>query len=483
MKKTQSTIKKGDKLILRIESLIFGGEGLARYKGFIIFIPYVVPGDEVEVEISEVKKTFARARLLSVKSPSADRIESVCPYFYEDKLTSPESGMCCGGCDWLHIAYKKQLQQKTYLVKEAINYIGKLKNVDVRDIISSHNTIGYRNKVQQPVREFINVDGKKEIVTGFYAPGTHKIIPVTNCYMQPEIVTKIITFTRELLNEYDITPYDEETRRGVVRHLVVRMGFRTNQVMLIIVTNQKQLPFQKEIVDALKSEFPQLVSIVQNINKDDTNVVLGDYWQVYHGKKVIRENANGMVFDISPGSFFQINTSQAEVVCDIIEEFLQGSCGLPVKTAVDVYAGTGMLTLFLSKFADKVYGIEIEPLAVKDALRNAELNKIENCEFRIGDADLVLRRMYKQKVKPDIIILDPPRKGCNKRVLEAVSQLNPGHIIYVSCDPTTLARDLHTLKKSGYKTCEIQPVDMFPQTYHIECVARLKRRTSEQKNN
>lgn len=482
MKKTQSTIKKGDKLTLCIESLIFGGEGLARYKGFIIFIPYVVPGDEVEVEISEVKKTFARARLISVKSPSADRIESVCPYFYEHKITSPEPGMCCGGCDWLHITYKKQLQQKTYLVKEAISYIGKLKNVDVRDIISSHNTISYRNKVQQPVREFINPDGKKEVVTGFYASGTHRIVPVSNCCMQPEIVTRIITFTRELFNKYDISPYDEETRRGVVRHIIVRMGFRTGQVMLIIVTNQKQMPFQNEIVDALKSEFPELVSIVQNMNKADTNVVLGDYWQVYHGKKFIRENANGLVFDISPGSFFQVNTEQAEVVCDIIEEFLQDNCGLPVKTALDVYAGTGMLTLFLSKFADKVYGIEIEPFAVKDALRNAELNKIENCEFRLGDAELVLRRMYKQKTKPDIIILDPPRKGCSKRVLEAVSRLNPEHIIYVSCDPATLARDLHILKKLGYKTYEIQPVDMFPQTCHIECVARLKRRTSVQKS-
>ncbi len=481
--KNKFNLKKGNNLRLKIESLIFGGEGLARYKGMVIFIPFTTPGDEVDVEIEEVKKNFARARLMNIIKPSVHRISPLCPNFFnfqaltscsKENLPSETDRIYCGGCVWQHIDYATQLKQKTYLVKEAIAYIGKLKDVVVHDIIGAKNEFSYRNKVQEAVGTKI-VENKKELICGFYAPESHRLLDIKSCYLQPTVANEIIYFTKDIFNEYGLTAYDEEFNRGIIRHLIIRQSLRTREAMLIIVTRDKNLPNTPELIQKLTSNFPQIKSIIQNINNKKTNRILGDYSKLLFGKETISEKIGHLNFKISPTSFFQVNTHQAEVLYKTIEKFLNKSYQSQTSIIIDVFCGTGAIALWASQFSEKVYGIEVNESAIKDAIANTELNNITNCEFRLGEAELVLRRMYKQGLKPNTVIVDPPRKGCGRPVLDAIKNLNPENIIYVSCEPTTLARDLHYLDKLKYKTIEIQPIDMFPQTSHIECVVRLKR--------
>ena len=471
---------KGERLKLKIDSLIFGGEGLARHSSVVIFVPFTAPGDEIEAEIEEVKKNFARARLINIITPSAQRIKPICPHFFnEQNLTgTTEAGQLhCGGCAWQHINYPTQLQQKTHLVKEALTYIGKLKDVTVHEIIGARNEFSYRNKIQEAAGSRDNA-GKKEIIFGFYAPDSHNLLDIKNCYLQPTIANEIIYFCKNIFNEYEIPAYDEKFHRDLIRHLIVRQSLPTREVMLIIVTRDKELPNMPDIVDRLTIEFPQIKSIIQNINKDKTNKILGDYSRVLFGQESIGEKIGGLNFKISPTSFFQVNTQQAEVLYKTIGHFIAVEAAAAENQGkkpliIDVFSGTGAIALWLAPFSEKVYGVEVNEEAVRDAINNAELNNITNCEFRLGEAELVLKRMHKNGLRPDTIILDPPRKGCTRKLLEAVKTLDPRQIIYVSCEPTTLARDLHYLDKLKYKTLEVQPVDMFPQTAHIECVARV----------
>ncbi len=472
----QVTLKRGNRLKLNIESLIFGGDGLARYKGMVIFVPFTAPGDEIVAEIDDVKKNFARANIVEIINPSDCRIKPICPYFF-DASKGPEQ-FYCGGCVLQHIDYETQLSQKTELVWEAATYIGKLKDIVVHDTIASKNEFSYRNKIQEKVGSRFK-EGEKEVICGFYAPESHKLLDVTNCYLQPTIANEIISSLKILFNQYELPVYDEEFHRGLLRHIIVRQSFVTREVMVIIVTRDKDLPNAPEIIEKLTTDFPQIKSIVQNINKKRTNKILGDQLKILFGKETIQEKIGHLDFRISPTSFFQVNTQQAEVLYRIIENFLLSRSTTPSNIIIDVFSGTGSISLWVSRFSEKVYGVEVNEAAVRDAINSAELNNITNCEFRLGDAGLVLRRMQKQGIKPDVIIIDPPRKGCTRKLLDSVKALGPDEIIYVSCEATTLARDLHYLDKLKYKTLEIQPVDMFPQTAHIECVARLKKKKSK----
>ncbi|MFH1784534.1 MAG: 23S rRNA (uracil(1939)-C(5))-methyltransferase RlmD [bacterium] len=481
----QLTLKKGDRLRVDIESIIFGGEGLARYKGFVIFVPFCVAGDEVSIEIDEVKKNFARAHLIEVVEPSLSRVKPICPHFFNLQKsraasTSQEKSeyIFCGGCVLQHMSYNQQLQAKTALVKEAVTYIGKLKNVTVHDIIGSKNEFSYRNKIQERVGvQFCG--GEKKIICGFYAPESHRLVEINNCYLQPTVANEIIASLENMFNEYEIPSYDEEFHRGLLRHVIVRQSLTTRDVMVILVTRDKDLPSGKELIERLVTDFPHVKSVVQNINKKKTNKILGDHSRVLFGKEAIAEKIGHLAFRVSPSSFFQVNTQQAEILYQVIEEFVIAGFTNQAKLIIDVFSGTGSISLWMSRFAEKVYGIEVNEEAVRDAISSAELNDINNCEFRLGDANLVLRRMKKQGLKPDIVIIDPPRKGCTRKLLDDIKALNPKQIIYVSCEPTTLSRDLHYLDRLKYKTLEIQPVDMFPQTAHIECVARLERKKTK----
>jgi 23S rRNA (uracil1939-C5)-methyltransferase len=458
-----------EKINLKIENLIFGGEALARYRGFTIFLPYGCPGDEVEAEVTEVKKDFARAQITKITTPSPDRINPPCPYFYrlEEQV---ENKLFCGGCDWQHIKYETQLQLKTSMVKDALRYIARFKDPNVLDIIPADDLFNYRNKMQLKVGLREREEGGKKIVSGFYAKNTHRIIDIEKCQIQTEIANEILALTRQLLSEYELPGYDEETHRGLVRHIIVRAGVNTDQYMLIFVTKEKDFPNKPEIAAKIMERFPQVVSVIQNINKAKTNVILGEDTLVIAGKIKIQEKIKNLSFDISPVSFFQTNTRQAERLYDTV----LGFAGLSGQELVlDVYSGAGAIALYIAPQAQKVIGIESGQSAVKDAMSNTDWNKIENVEFRLGEAELVLSRLYKQQVKPDVIIVDPPRKGLTQKVIEAIINLAPRKIIYVSCEPSTMARDLQILHKRHYKLEAVQPVDMFPQTAHIECVAKI----------
>lgn len=476
MQTGQVTLKKGNRLKLNIESLIFGGDGLARYKGMVVFVPFTAPGDEVVAEIDEVKKNFARARVVEIVHPSDCRIKPICPYFFDTSKGFEQ--FYCGGCVLQHIDYQTQLSQKTELVWEAATYIGKLKDIVVHDTIPSKNEFSYRNKMQERIGSKFS-QGEKEIICGFYAPESHKLLDVANCYLQPTIANEIISSVKALFNQYELSSYEEEFHRGLLRHIIVRQSFLTREVMVIIVTRDKDLPNATEITEKLTSFFPQIKSIIQNINKKRTNKILDDQVKILFGKETIQEKIGHLDFKVSASSFFQVNTQQAEVLYNKIENFLLARSHDPSNIIIDVFSGTGSIALWVSRFTKKVYGVEVNEAAVRDAINSAELNNITNCEFRLGDAELVLRRMTKQGIRPDVIILDPPRKGCTRKLLDSVKALGPDEIIYVSCEATTLARDLHYLAKLKYKTLEIQPVDMFPQTAHIECVARVKKKNSK----
>ncbi|MDD5132541.1 MAG: 23S rRNA (uracil(1939)-C(5))-methyltransferase RlmD [bacterium] len=458
-----------EKVNLKIENLIFGGEALARYQGFTIFLPYGCPGDEVEAEVTEVKKDYARAKITKIITPSPDRINPPCPYFYclEEQV---EDKLFCGGCDWQHIKYETQLQLKTAMVKDALKYIARFKEPNVLDIIPAEASFNYRNKMQLKVGLKEKEEGKKKITCGFYAKNTHHIIDIEKCQIQTEVANEILALARQLLGEYELPGYDEETHRGLVRHIIVRAGVNTDQYMLIFVTKEKDFPNKAEIAAKIMERFPQVLSVIQNINKAKTNVILGEDTLIIAGKLKIQEKVKNLFFDISPVSFFQTNTRQAERLYDTVLTF----AGLSGQELVlDVYCGAGAIALYLAPQAQKVIGIESGQSAVKDAMFNADWNKIENVEFRLGEADLVLSRLYKQQVKPDVIVVDPPRKGLTQKVIDAIINLAPKRIIYVSCEPSTMARDLQILHKKHYKLEVVQPVDMFPQTAHIECVAKI----------
>lgn len=466
-------IEVKEKVQLKIENLIFGGEALARYRGFTVFVPYACPGDEIEAEITEVKKDFARARITKIIESSPHRIAPSCPYFYrlEEQV---ENKLYCGGCDWQHIDYQAQLRFKTSMVKEALTYIARIKNPPVADIIPAAQSFNYRNKMQLKIGLAEKDDGRKKVICGFFAKNTHYIIDLEKCLIQSESANEILALVRQLLAEYELPGYDEETHRGLMRHVILRTGANTNQYMLIFVTKEKDFPGKHEIAQKIMSRFPSVISVIQNINKAKTNVILGEDTLVIAGKPKIQEKIKGLTFDISPVSFFQTNTAQAEKLYEKVLEFAELT---GTEIVLDVYSGAGAIALSVAPKAQKVIGVESVQSAVKDAIANTEWNGIKNVEFRLGEAELVLSRLYKQQVKPEVIIIDPPRKGCSQKVLEAIINLSPRKIIYVSCEPATLARDLQILSKRYYKPEIVQPVDMFPQTAHIECVAKIVKQT------
>jgi len=451
-------MKIGEKIKIAIESLAHGGEGVGRYQGLTVFVPDTAPGDVVEVKITESKKSYARGKVRQLITPASERIKPVCPVFYQ-----------CGGCQWQHLPYEVQLKEKTKIVKDNISKIGKLDEKLVREIIGAKNPFNYRNKVQFPAGK---VAGKMEL--GFYAPGTHRIIPVKLCYIQHSLGDKAAFQAKEVLEEFGIDAYQEETGQGFLRHLMVRIGAKTGEIMLVLVTNGETIPQEKTLVEALKDKIGEgLVSICQNINTKDTNVILGKTTKVLWGKEKIIDYIGDLAFAISPRSFYQINPEQTEVLYNIALKYA-GLSGQ--ETVIDAYCGIGTISLFLAQKAKLVYGIEVEEQAIFDAKENANLNGIENTEFLAGQSERVMPRLYEEGIRPEVIVVDPPRKGCEKIVLEAMMQMKPKRIVYISCNPSSLARDLAYLEELGYQTVEIQPVDMFPQTFHVECVALIERK-------
>jgi 23S rRNA (uracil1939-C5)-methyltransferase len=450
-------VNKGESYSIDIVGLGHSGEGVGRVEGFTVFVPLALPGERVRAKITEVKKNYAKGQLEQVIEPAPHRTNPRCSIF--DR---------CGGCQLQHLDYPGQLAAKRQAVIDAVTRIGKLPEAVIHPVIGADDPWFYRNKMQFPVGE---AGGR--VAVGCFAQGSHEIVNTDRCFIQHEINNTIACEVRGLLTELGIRPYNERNGLGVVRHVLGRVGTATGEVMVILVTATAELPQEGRIISRLRERIAGLVSIVHNVNPQRTNVILGRRTRTLWGRDTISDRLGELVFRISPHSFFQVNTVQAKVLYDKAVEYagLSGN-----ETVIDAYCGTGTITLFLARQAARVYGIEVVAAAVEDARQNAQANGVGNVEFLVGDAVEVMPRLYAQGIRPHAVVVDPPRAGCESRVLETFVRMQPERIVYVSCNPASLARDLALLAENGYETKEIQPVDMFPHTHHIESVVRLQRK-------
>lgn len=457
VKKQIAPVTAGSRYTVEIIGLGHSGEGVGRFQDFTIFVPQALPGEVVEVQVSEVKKNYAKAKLSGVQQASAERVEPLCSVYQS-----------CGGCQLQHLSYAGQLNAKRQQVVDAVTRIGKLADVVVHPTMGAANPWYYRNKMQFPVGK---AGGK--VAVGCYSQGTHAIINTENCCIQHAVNNTIADQVRRIVTEFNIPTYDERTGEGVIRHVMGRVGTATGEVMVALVTAVDKLPSQEKAIAALRQAIPGLTSIVQNVNPKRGNIIMGETTRTIWGKDTITDKLGDLTFHISARSFFQVNTEQTVLLYGKAVEYA-GLTGQ--ETVIDAYCGTGTITLFLAGQAAKVYGIEIVKPAIADAWQNAQTNKIENVEFIAGDAVEVMPELYRSGVRPEVIVVDPPRAGCEPKVLETFVKMKPERIVYVSCNPASLARDLAILAEQGYQTVEIQPVDMFPHTHHVECVAKLMRK-------
>ena len=449
-------LQKNDILTVTCDSIGTNGEGIARHDGTTLFVPYFLTGERARVKVLKVKGNAAYAKVEELLTPAEDRVRPACPVFAR-----------CGGCQLQHMSYDGELQEKQGQVRDALERIGHLTGIDVLPTLGAATPWEYRNKMQFPAAA-----AKGKAVVGCYAAGSHRVIDVASCAIQKAGNNDILRIVRQWMNDYHVPAYNEQTHTGVVRHVMGRVGVRTGELMVCLVTAQTDVPHTAELIGMLREGLPKLTSVVQNINTRRTNVILGPETKVLYGTPTIHDSIGPLTFNISAQSFFQVNSEQAQRLYEKALEFadLQGD-----ETVADVYCGTGTITLFLAQKAKNVYGIEIVAPAIHDAVKNAADNGVTNAEFILGDAVEKLPELIKSGVRPDVIVLDPPRAGCGEPVLEAIAQSQPKRVVYVSCNPATLARDLAYLNDHGYQPVKVQPVDMFPRTHHVETVVLLSK--------
>ena len=446
-------LSKNDDIKLNIDSLTSEGSGIGRYDGFAVFVRGVVPGDEITAHIIKCFKNYAIAIVKDIIKPSKYRIESDCPV--SDK---------CGGCSFRNVSYDEELKYKRTRVNDALERIGKL-DIEVEEIIGADCTQNYRNKAQYPVSI---CDG--ELFAGFYAYKSHRIICCDDCKLQPIEFKAGLDAFRIWAEKADITSYDENTGKGLLRHIYFRKGFATGDIMACAVINSGKLPQSELLVSLLKEKVAGLKSVVININREKSNVILGKGSKTLWGDDYISDELLGKKFVISPNSFYQVNHAQCEKLYSKARDYanLGGD-----EVLLDLYCGVGTIGLTMADSVKQLVGIEIIPQAIENAKINAKLNNIDNAKFICADAPKGAEILKSEGIKPDVIILDPPRKGCAPSLFDTVCQMNPKRIVYVSCDSSTLARDLKILEEKGYKTKKVSAVDMFPRTPHIETVVML----------
>lgn len=461
-------VSKNEETVIDIIGMNHDGEGVGRANGYTLFVQGALPGETVRVRVMKTKKQYGYAKLLEIVKASPDRVSAPCPIYDQ-----------CGGCQIQHMSYAGQLAWKRQLVVDNLQRIGKL-NVLVEGAEGAEQqgirilpTMGmdepwrYRNKAQVPI-------GAAEggLVGGFYAKGSHRIIDMDTCLIQHEHNDEVVAKVKEIGSHLGISAYNEETGRGLLRHVVVKKAFRTGEMMLVLVTNGRDIPHKDAWIGSIREAIPHVASICQNVNKKQTNVIFGDETRVLWGRDVIYDYIGDVQFAISARSFYQVNPVQTEVLYGKTVEY----AGLSGKeTVIDAYCGIGTISLFLAQHADQVYGVEIVPEAIEDARSNAMLNDMKNVKFEVGASEDVIPRWKEQGIEADVIVVDPPRKGCDPRLLDTILEMKPERVVYVSCNPSTLARDLRVLEDGGYRTVEVTPVDMFPHTVHVESVAVLVR--------
>ena len=449
---------KFDRVTGKCVDLSFEGKGVVKLSYGTVFVDGLFPGEEAEIEIQYKRagSYFGKVYRLIKKSPN--RIQ-------------PKCGVCtaCGGCQLQQLSYPAQIEYKTKKVEEALRR-QKIENIKVFTCISMENPYEYRNKIQVPIGR----DPHGHIVSGFYRSGTHKIIPIDKCYIEDPKAGKIIFELKKLMKEFHYNPYDEDTRTGLIRHVLIRTSYHYDEVMVTLVTNQDEFKGKNNFVKEFIKRCPNIKSLIQNINTRDTNVILGEKERTLFGPSSIKDSILGVDFLISSKSFFQVNPVQVEKLYEKAIDFADLSKD---ENILDAYCGIGTISLCASKYVKKVTGVEIVKDAIVDAKKNAKLNNITNAEFLLGDAGVVFEKLTSQGEKYSTVFVDPPRKGLDEKFIGTLKRLKPAKIVYVSCDPDTLARDLKSLSEL-YKIMTVQPVDMFPMTFHVETVAclRLKER-------
>lgn len=483
-------LHRGQKIRVKIESLAPGGEGVGHHDGLAVFVARTAPGDTVEVELFDVRKSFARGKIIDLLKASTVRVQPVCKVF--DR---------CGGCQWQHVSYEAQLQTKQEIVSQALRHI----DVPIESTLAAEHPFDYRNKAQFPVKQLNN----GRLLVGYYEDGSHRLVNINECPVQPEPLDFVLQIIRRSLTENKITAFDEESHSGLIRHLCARASFYNGDILVTLVVNHPGGDKLKSglkgalegVAEELMAEMEEVVGVCANFNPHKGNKIFGEETILLRGKSEIEEVLQtrrldrpdklkeGIRFRLSTQSFFQINTEQATNLFDeVYEEALSISKELdrPLKV-IDAYAGVGSIALWVSSLAESVVAIEEIPDAVRDGLSTVKENGIENIRFEEGRVEDVLQRLTDADEQFDLVIVDPPRKGASNDVLQALMKLAPKHVIYVSCNPQTLARDLKILQdglvqeregkqlRTGYKTKRVKPVDLFPQTYHIETVASLER--------
>ena len=456
-------VEKNQEILLTIDDLGSKGEGIGRYEGFTVFVEGALPTEVVWVRIVQVRKNFAFGKLMKVMEPSKDRVEPVC--YLAGK---------CGGCQLCHFSYDGQLRFKREKVRQVLERIGHFSAEEIAKVLAENtlgmadeNWLNYRNKAQFPIQM---VDG--QVQAGFYAPRSHRLLPVMDCKIQSQKANSLIKKIVEFMQKQKVSVYDEEKHEGLVRHVLIRDGYFSGQVSVCVVINGKKLPQGGLWIELMKDLEVDSFSI--NINTEKSNVILGRETRLVYGTPYIEDKIGDLRFHISPASFYQVNPVQTAVLYGQALEMADLSGD---EVVWDAYCGIGTISLFLAQKAKKVYGVEIVPAAIEDAKVNAQLNNMDNAEFYVGKAEEVIPSLYKEQgIRADVMVVDPPRAGCEEVLLRTFMDMAPEKIVYVSCDPATLARDLDILCHQGqYELKKVQPVDMFPNTGHVETVCLLSK--------
>ena len=443
--------------IYRAEIIAYAGDGssIARIHDMVVFVPGGAVGDQCDIRIVKIAKNYAFGRIERIFIKSKHRIEPECPHASK-----------CGGCCYWHISYEEELRAKSKKVQDAMQRIGGIA-MEPEAVCGSDSIYHYRNKAQYPV-------GMKDdtIITGFYRARSHDIIPMEHCLIQTELADNLAKCVRDWMTEYHVAPYNENTHNGLIRHVYVRSGFATGQVLLCIVTKSAKLPAVGELIQAARQAVPGLCGIVLNINKKTGNAILGDRYITLWGNDTLEDVLCGNRFQLSPAAFYQVNRAQAE---KLYEAALQYAELDQTKTALDLYCGAGTITLALAHSAKEVIGAEIVPQAVENAKQNAKLNYITNARFICADAGQAATHLAEEGTRPDVIVVDPPRKGMDQATIDAIGVMAPERVVYVSCDPATLARDVKLLGEQGYQLKKYKVYDLFPRTFHVETVVLMSK--------
>ncbi len=449
-------VVKNDKVWVVIEDLTHDGRGVGKVDYYPIFIENAIPGEEVEVRVLKTTKKFAYGKVLQWKVKSEDRVEDV------------ESDWIRTGIAPLHhMTYEAQLKFKHHQVEKVINRIGGFESLEVKEIKGMDVPSKYRNKAQIPVRKL-----NERLEFGFFRRNSHDLVAIEDFYIQEPEIDEALVAIKPILERFNVKPFDEANQSGNLKNIVIRKGHYSNQLMVVLVTKKKKVFKIGEICKAIVEAVPNVTSIIQSIHTENNNVILGKEFVRLYGNEYIEDELLGNTYHISAKSFYQVNTIQAE---KLYQEAIDRAELKPTDIVIDAYCGIGTIGLSLADKVSKVYGVEVVEDAIEDAKKNSEINEIDNVEFEIGKAEVVFGKWLEEKIKPNVIIVDPPRKGLTESFIEASVKMSPEKIVYISCDPATFARDLKIYSNSGYTPDYIQPVDMFPQTSHIECVTVLTR--------